>query len=245
MKCDNIRISECEANGFTFGKMLGQGEYGCVYIACKNGECKYIAKIQPNSIASENEVHYLLLLQDNTVNLPITEYVDNFLCDNLDVIIMERYDGSLYNLLYNVDGYYGVENKKKILNSVLITQLESMREKLAELSIGYADWKEANVMYSADGDKITLFLGDFGLTEDMINMNMKERERLSFISEMNFNEMIKRVRKQLKRIKLYYDMDMHSLLMKKEKEKKEEELPRRKKKRCRVLGKGKEEEESY
>jgi hypothetical protein len=132
-------IEDCNKNNeWVKGKILGQGQYGKVYIVCKGDDCDYVLKSQRISEEYKTEVNTMLELQ-NTDIVPTLYAV--WTCDGVGYFVIEKLVDCV-SLSYDE----------------LYKQTKSLLEKFKSHGFLHVDMKQDNVM--CRGNKVVLI--DFG-----------------------------------------------------------------------------------
>ena len=156
--------------GWDFHNRIGEGHFGRIYVICKDNKCNYVAKVIGVDSNGEkkdmiNEVTILQNIYNKTTSNPIVPKVcDSYTCDvpfdglfglntrQLGIIIMERLDGSLKNLLDK-----NIDNIKLVVEQAF----ECVRE-LNRLDILHRDMSIDNIGYQYTGEKYHIKIIDFG-----------------------------------------------------------------------------------
>lgn len=97
----NFRViaQKCMINDWTVSKLVGKGQSGKAYVACDDGDCDYIVKIQPNNKDYKHEIKVLNELQGMK---GIPKLYATWICGKDGYMIIEK----LYKCSKNPRLYY-------------------------------------------------------------------------------------------------------------------------------------------
>lgn len=166
---------------WTFMNSIGSGGFGDVYVACKNNsyenDCCYVAKIisidDKYSIQRFEQEVRLMKQAFSLMNGSVPKVYDSYVCDfpHLDfepekpngIIIMEKMDGTLYDLIRDLV----YDDDTKDLISIMNDTLDKVRL-LNNVGIFHRDMKALNIGYKKTSNgKIETYILDFGTAVDI------------------------------------------------------------------------------
>jgi len=139
-------------------KIIGSGNEGTVVVVCDTNSCDNVAKISPYSKGkSENEAS----IYEKASELGLSPYfVESFQCSEMFVIVAERFDGNLFDLLLEFDKTLeSPTTHKRAVN--VIEQAFNIIYHLLTNAIIHRDTKVCNFLYSNDMIRIA----DFGIAK--------------------------------------------------------------------------------
>lgn len=142
-------------------KFIGQGNYGKVWELCCDNDCDFVMKIQKEPKNIDKEIAIQNKAASAGLALPI---IDSWKTrDGKYVIIMEKLDGSVVDLLYKLE----INDKEKVA-----IKLIKMLIKLHCIHIIHGDINGGNIMYKKlkDNKKFDIrdykfYFIDFGLSK--------------------------------------------------------------------------------
>jgi tRNA A-37 threonylcarbamoyl transferase component Bud32 len=189
----------CDPTYIIKNQLSTGGEHSTIKQACHNSKCDYIAKIIPieptpaswsiqpclNDIENvENEMAISLLMSDANIGPKI---YDTCITSDYGMLIMDRYDGSLSELLI----INGPSMSEESLDDIL-KQIQHIISTLHKLNIVHRDIHTDNFLYKQLPDKsYKIVLSDYGLSLITDSINAKKTDLIGLKLIANAIEDIK------------------------------------------------------
>lgn len=149
---------------FILGKRLNvQGAHGEIRTACFQNDCRYIAKIfkinnknnNPNCYTYKDLVRNEMIITKHMSEFKIGPQIyDLSLSDTEGIMIMNKYDGTLSDLLYLY------QTDKSIPMEQIIQLIKEMVERMHSQGIIHRDLSSDNILYTQSG---LISIIDYGL----------------------------------------------------------------------------------
>ena len=155
-------------------------ELNTIYIACVDDNCQYVAKLikinndydEPGCYTAfdkvRNELVISKLMSDNGIGPTIYDMSIN---DTEAIMIMDRYDGTLNDLLWS----YQLD--KTIPLDEILNDLANLINKMHSLNIAHIDLHMGNILYIRSGK---IIISDFGQSLCTNSKELKDDDWRSF-----------------------------------------------------------------
>lgn len=192
-----LKKKTCDPDYVIEKQLSSPGKHSTIKEACKNSDCKYIAKIlalNPNEDPLEcltqaenieNEFAISFLMSEEKLGPKVH---DICISDGLAMIIMDRFDGTLSDLLANE----GESIAPNILDDIL-SQTRHIVKKMHELKIFHRDIQSDNFLYKKRPDgSYHIVLSDFGLS---VMTNSVDARNMDIIGLDLLEKVITRIKK--------------------------------------------------
>ena len=164
---------------FILGELLSnQGVHSEVRTACFEGDCSFIVKIipvdsdyvDPLCFTAKDMVRSELLITKHMSEAGIAPNIyDMSLSDTRGVLVMNRYDGTLDDLLKLY------EKDKSIPMDQIMQVIEKLVEKMHEQGVVHRDLNVHNILYTKEG---IFVITDFGLSVYSTSEALREIDRI-------------------------------------------------------------------
>ncbi len=174
--CQDISWPKSCFNNETVTGIAGFGGYSTVYKLCSRDTCNHVAKVMRLPKSSKGtfqlrEAQIQQYLGDQGIAPKVVFYT---LCKvfpkwNYFVIIMDRYDGNLFEL---TDVKPKSQIKKWLAGSIL-----PKIKKMHDLGVIHNDLGASNILYSKSNGKYKFVIADFGLSRRVMQVSPVERKR--------------------------------------------------------------------
>ena len=157
---------KCETNYVLDNKaqtLFDSSSYGSLSDVCLNSDCKYVIKL----IKITNSSDYKDFIREALISSIASrkkigpKIYDIYTCLNFGYIIMDRWDGSIKNLI--TKNLITTERFKKILDTI---------KNMHNIGIIHNDLHIGNILYKIDNNNYTFCITDFGLSSYFENKNV-------------------------------------------------------------------------
>ena len=150
-----------------------------------NTKQKYILKIfKLYGSGYENEYKFLKILGDNNIS---PKLIENKIFDKYKLIIMDKLDGTLYDILDDInDKNVNIFSKTHIID--LIKQINENIYKMHQLGIAHLDLHENNIgyKYNIENDNYTWYIFDFDKSEYIDDYEGIEEVYINYYGDNGF-----------------------------------------------------------
>lgn len=174
--CEDISWPKSCFNNETIAGIAGTGGSSTVYKLCTRDTCNHVAKVMrlPKSAKGgfylkEAEVQQYLGEKGLAPKVVFYTLCTRFPKWNYFVIIMDRYDGNLFELI-------DVKSKSQIKKWMADDILPKIK-KMHDLGVIHNDLGASNILYSKSKGKYKFVIADFGLSRRVVNVSLAERKR--------------------------------------------------------------------
>lgn len=163
---------------FTLGdKLSNQGAHSEVRIACIKNDCNYIAKIipvgtdfnEPDCYTENDLTRYELLITKEMSEIGVAPLIyDMSLSDTEGIMIMDKYDGTLTDLLF----FY--QKDKSLPVDKILQSIEKLMDKMHQNGIVHRDLSTDNILYTKDN---LVAIADFGISFYSTSETLRDIDR--------------------------------------------------------------------
>lgn len=159
---DKYYLENDHVIGYTIKKMLGEGQYGIVYLVEDKEKKKYVMKQLKKKISKKNrnKLFYEEMTLKRLHNTHFPKFIENYKDDYSEGYILEYIEGEVFEDILREDGY---QFKRDEIYGIC-AQLLDMTEILHSYNIVHRDIRLPNVIRKENQE---LSLIDFGLARTM------------------------------------------------------------------------------
>ena len=137
------------------GQSFRHGAYGSIGDVCKDKDCNYVVK----AVSIKNEIYYRSFLRESLISTIMSKnnlcpkIHEIFVCLNTAYFIMDKWDGTLRELVIN-----------KLFKKEHLDIIMKLIQKMHDIGIIHCDLHTSNILYRIKKNKYEFCIVDFGLS---------------------------------------------------------------------------------